>query len=267
MSKATLTIIISSPDSYSDVFGVFYQCLMRFWQDCSYEVILSTNSYKEYPNIKIIANKAKNDSWINRVIPLLKQVSTKYVLVIADDCFITAPVNSSAIGMIVDDMEKFDLNFCGLGNFKKGIKLNKGSLLNRVNKRQAYAKNLQVGIYNREFLLDCLSGEEVSAWEIEKRWIDETLSACNEYFDDIVSCRENVLHCVHGVVKSKWLPSAIHRLNKIGIEVELRRKVYLPHEELVMLLKKKIGNLFGPRSRKNIKSFLRKFGCEFDTNC
>lgn len=39
-----LTILINSPDSYSDVLTVFIKCFDINWSECTYEKVLSTNT-------------------------------------------------------------------------------------------------------------------------------------------------------------------------------------------------------------------------------
>lgn len=39
-----LSIYVSSPDSYSDVLAVFLKGYRRYWSDCPYEFILTTNT-------------------------------------------------------------------------------------------------------------------------------------------------------------------------------------------------------------------------------
>ena len=48
-----LSIYVSSPDSYSDVLAVFLKGYRRYWSDCPYEFILTTNT-KSYEGITCI---------------------------------------------------------------------------------------------------------------------------------------------------------------------------------------------------------------------
>lgn len=50
-----LSIYVSSPDSYSDVLAVFLKGYRRYWSDCPYEFILTTNT-KSYEGITCICN-------------------------------------------------------------------------------------------------------------------------------------------------------------------------------------------------------------------
>ena len=55
-----LSIYVSSPDSYSDVLAVFLKGYRRYWSDCPYEFILTTNT-KSYEGITCICNNKQND--------------------------------------------------------------------------------------------------------------------------------------------------------------------------------------------------------------
>ena len=49
-----LSIYVSSPDSYSDVLAVFLKGYRRYWSDCPYEFILTTNT-KSYEVLLVYA--------------------------------------------------------------------------------------------------------------------------------------------------------------------------------------------------------------------
>ena len=260
-----LCIFTSSPNSYADVFGVFYKCFNKFWSDCPYEFVLATND-QQYEGITVVNNNDFSDNWMTRAIPALKSINTKYVLHIADDCFITEQVDNKEIESILDDMDAHGLNFCGLANKIKGKPLHKNSLLYRVNKRKPYAKNLQVGIFNREYLLQVLGDGSLSAWDIEKGWIAEMMQAPNEDFADVVAAKQGVITTLHGVAKGKWFPTVLKKLKKLGVEVESDREQLSAVEEKKINTIKKLGKLFSPSARRGLKKVLSKLGFGFSTD-
>lgn len=260
-----MTIFTASPNSYSDVYNVFNICFNKYWSDCPYERVLATNS-QNYEGITVINNNNFEDDWMTRTIPALKSLNCKYVLHIADDCLITQKINHKDFECILNDMDKFNINFCGLANKIKGKPVRKGALIGYVNQRTPYAKNLQVGIFNREYLLQMLGDGSISPWELEKRWIADTLCAPNEYFQDITVVLQNVLPTIHAVAKGKWFPTALKKLKKQGINVESKRELMSLKEELRINIVKKMGKRFSPKLRKKIKIMLAKFGYSFSTD-
>ncbi len=259
-----MAIFTASPNSYSDVFKVFYNCFNKYWSDCPYERVLATNS-QEYAGITVINNNNPEDNWMMRTIPALKKINSRYVLHIADDCFVTEKINNQDFESILDDMDKYGINFCGLANKIGGKPVRVGSLIGYVKKRKPYAKNLQAGIFNREYLLQLLGDGAVSSWELEKQWVTETLTAPNEYFEDVTVALKNVLPTMHGVAKGKWFPTVLKRLEKIGIKVESERKVLSKKEELKINIIKKVGKMFSPKMRRSIKNLFAKLGYSFST--
>ena len=264
MSKKRLIIYVSSPDSYSDIFKVFLKCYKKYWADCPYEFVLSTNSLC-YEGIRTLRNYKQNDTWTERTIAALKQIDSEYILLMNDDFFITDYVDSAKIEHILDLMDKYDLMYCKLAKNAKGIPVEKGCNLLRVNKRQPYGKNLQVGIFRKEYFEGILGNGEKSAWDLEKEWLKETLDAPNEYFENITASSEIIIDTVHGVAKGMWFPSALKKLKSLQIEVDSQRGILSKSEENKMNIISYVGKRCSPRLRYNIKKLLTKFGMKFTT--
>jgi hypothetical protein len=265
MGNKRLTLFVASPDSYSDVFEVFMQCYQKNCEDSPYELILATNT-GQYKNITVMTNNNPGDNWIDRAIPALKRIDTKYILLMVDDIFIIQKVDFRKIERILDDMDEYQLNFCGLSNNFKGKCLRKGSILVYVKQRQAYAKNLQFGIFRRDYLISELGDGSKSGWDLEKKWVNETATASQAYFTDIVSCKEKIIKFVHGIDKGKWLPGALNSLKKNGIKVNVLRETLSGNEELKLNITKIIGKKFSPKNRRWIKNVLSRLGYKFITN-
>jgi len=259
-----LSVFIASPDSYSDVLSVFVECFQKNCSDCPYELILATNT-TQYDGARMIHNHKTNDTWAERAVPALKQISTKYVLLMNDDIFIMQPVDYCALESVLDDMDAYGLNFCGLSNRLKGKKLHPTSRLVSVHKQTPYAINLQLGIFNREYLLGLLGDGTLSGWDLERRWMQDALEAPDEYFADVASCNQKLISYVHAVAKGEWFPSARKAVQEIGVEIKGQRKTMHCTEELNIKMIKKTGKLFSPCRRKQIKKMLSKFGFKFAT--
>lgn len=264
MLKNRLTIYVSSPDSYSDVFKVFLKCYRKYWSDCPYEFVLSTNTLN-YEGIRTLCNYKQNDTWTERTISALKEIRSEYILLMNDDFFITNYVNNKKIEDILDLMDKHNLNFCKLAKNASGVPIEKGSYLLKTHKRQPYGKNLQVGIFRKSYITNLLGDGSKSAWDLEKEWLKDTYNAKNEYFDDIVASNEIIIDTVHGVAKGMWFPSALKKLKSLQIEVDSPRKIISKSEENRINLFRFMGKRCSPRLRYIIKKFLTKTGVKFTT--
>jgi hypothetical protein len=257
-----LALFVSSPDSYCDVIEVFLKCFFKFWPDCPYEFILSTNT-KKYHGITVINNNHHNDTWMDRAIPVLQNIRYKYVLLLCDDCLISKKVNTDSIERIVMDMDKYGIDFCGLANHIKGKKLHTDSLLNFVRKNKPYSLNLQVGIYRREYLLNLLGDGSRSPWELETKWLKEADKADNSYYDNIASCCYDVLGCKNGILKGQWYESVIREMGKKGIAINTKRGVISLKEDRKLHIYSRIGKILPSKVRPLVKKIVSMTGHKF----
>ena len=161
-----LSIYVSSPDSYSDVLAVFLKGYRRYWSDCPYEFILTTNT-KSYEGITCICNNKQNDTWVERTIAALPVIKSKYVMLMCDDIILSDNVDNSLIERLLDYMDSHEIRYCNLGPTPKGSKIKSFPLLRSVNKQIPYAINLQFGIFRKDLFVELLGDGSLSAWDIE----------------------------------------------------------------------------------------------------
>lgn len=258
-----ICIYVSSPFSYKDIFDIYYQTYKKFASQSSIPLVLSTNYNAIYEDIKIISSGDINDSWVSRSIDALKLIDTKYILLMCDDIFLTAEMNDNKIYHIVDFMEKNDINFCRLQPRKKGLKIKGENFLIREYQTSPYAKNLQIGIYNKEYLLNVIGDGSLSAWDIEARWLKECLYAEKKPFKDIICVSKPIIEVVHGVEKGKLYPSTIRKLKQLGFEINSDRKILSRYWEIKKNIIGKIGIVLSPKVRYCMKKLLSKIGFIF----
>lgn len=265
MNNKEMAIFISSPDSYSDVLQVFLECLNKYWRECPYEVIISTNT-KKYKNATVYNNNQVKDSWMDRTIAVLKKIDYDYILLTCDDCFILNYVNTDDVQKLLKDITASGVKFCGLSNHIRGKRYSKNSNMVFVKNNKAYAKNLQTGIYEREYLLNILGDGDKTPWELESKWLKEAAQANGDFFTDITSSNKDILHCRNGVLKGKWYSSVIKNLHSSGIEIVSDREIIRPHEEYRLRLFSKIGKIVPCRLRMHIKKILKNCGFLFTSD-
>lgn len=265
MKNDRLSIVVSSPDSYKDAFAVLLKSFFAFWPDCQYEFILGTNT-QEYSGIKVVLSNESNDTWKDRMKIILDVVKSKYVLMLTDDNIITKPIKNEEVEMILDDMDKYDLNFCKLNKSPnaRGKELYKNAVLRRIPLKQPYGKNLQVAIFRTSYLKEIISSK-LSAYELENRWIVDSSTAKKGYFQDCVVHKKNFLGTVHGIVAGKWMPTAVWKIKKAGITINSQRKVMPVYQELKLKIIHRVSLLFSSKTRMKIKKILAKSGKKFVT--
>ena len=69
---------------------------------------------------------------------------------------------------------------------------------------------------------------------------------------------------VHGINKSKWYPSAINKISKLGIEIRSEKSNDENRRNTIEFYWK-YRAYFAPRFRFKIKRILKRFGIKFHT--
>ena len=258
-----MSILINSPDSYSDVFSVFLQCKEKNWKNCRYEIILSTNT-KEYKDITVLhSGGTSGNSWMDREILALHYIRTKYVLIMCEDSLIMKQVEESLLEDIIDDMDSYGIKYCKLTAPCRGKPVGKSGLLTKVKKTKPYARNLMIGIYNREYLLDLIGDGSKSPWELESEWLKDTHTAKDEYFSDITVVNRDILFAKNAVLKGRWYSSALKSLEDIDVYVKPEREVIGIKEEKIINYYSLLGSKIPSKLRTTLKKIGKLMGLKF----
>lgn len=268
MDENKLCIYISSPESYSDVLDVFIRCFEMNWPSCKYPVVISTNSPKELGDnyyVKVI--NVAPDNWVTRTICCLSELEYDYILLMMDDSIIMKSVNDSDIDMIVKEMDEYNLNYCKMTAAKKGVLYKDSKLLNKVRKDTPYARNIFMGVYRRTYLLNELGDGSLSAWDIEKKWLEEARnSRGSDWYEDVVLCNKTIISVRNGVIKGVWFPSVKKEVARLGIRIESERQSTSFINEFKMNLGARLGTRLHPKIRLFLKKVLGFVGVNFATN-
>ena len=261
-----LSIYVSSPDSYSDVLAVFLKGYRRYWRDCPYEFILTTNT-KLHEGITCICNNKQDDTWVERTIAALPVIKTKYVMLMCDDIILSDDVDNSLIEQLLDYMDNHEIRYLNLVHIPKGAKINSLPLLHSINKQTPYAINLQFGIFRRDLFVELLDDGSLSGWDIENSINEQAAVAPNDDFKDIVAVSKYALPYIHGVYKGKWIRHSVKELTKLGLYIEDFHRGVIPLSQQIKIgLTNWIQWKISPRQRIKLKRILRKMGVKFTTN-
>lgn len=257
-----LSIYVSSPDSYSDVLDVYIRCFKKYWKDCPYELILTTNSHY-YDGIKCICNNNPGDSWVERTIAAYSQISSKYILLMCDDILINSKVDNEKIESILDYMDENDIKFCRLNPVKQGKVISEIPYLNKVSKQMPYAVNLQIGICRMDYLKELLGDGTLSAWDIENSL--NTISSESEdcLYKDVVSVNSTVIPFIHGIFKGKWYRKAISFIKNEYPDYKFMRPALPISTELKNYAIGLLQDNLSPGCRRSIKAIAQKMGFRF----
>ena len=163
---ADCTVLVCSCDSYHDIEAPFIALWRKFWPDCPYQtVLLSETMETEGFDRAILAGCGM--TWCQMLASALERISTPYVLMLMNDYFLKAPVDSVRFASRLEEAVRFDAASLRLNPMPPGRKPWKGTDLTEMPKDVAYCITCQASIWNREFLLG-LARRNKSAWEFER---------------------------------------------------------------------------------------------------
>lgn len=175
--NADCTVLVVSCDAYADVVPPFIALKRRFWPDCPFETVLLTETVGcEGFDRTVFAGKC-ND-WCPRVLRALERIETPYVLLLLNDYYLNAPVDTAKmLALLAAAQEHRALNLrmnpnppageafvpAGAG----GPLVTAGETLYAFPKNTAYCVSCQAGFWNRAFFTDLVRRNR-SAWEFER---------------------------------------------------------------------------------------------------
>ena len=262
--NSRLSIYVSSPDSYSDVFAIFYTAFKKYWNNCPYEFVFATNTQK-YDGIRCLCNNKTGDTWVERTIAALPHICTKYILLMCDDLIITDYINNDEINKILDYMECNNIKYCRLKPLRFGKGIKELSSVCYVNKQTPYAVNLQIGIIRKDYFAELLGDGSISAWEIENVLNKQSSTSNEEYYKDIISVNRPIIPFVHGVWKGKWIRSSYTYIKMCYPDYSFERPILPFYTDLKIRAIDFIEKNVSFSTRRRIKSILMKLGMSFST--
>lgn len=90
-----ICILIFSFDGYADLWNPLEKSYDKYWNDCPYNIYISTNFItKGFNNFMPIATR-KDNSWSDMMLKTVQQIKEDYILLTFDDLFFSERINSS----------------------------------------------------------------------------------------------------------------------------------------------------------------------------
>lgn len=166
-ARGDLTVLVASCDKYADLLAPFSALWRRFWPDCPFETVLVT----ETPPAGVLCFDrviacGPGGTWCSRLVRALDALATPYVLMLCDDYFLEAPVDTALILRRLGQAKARDAaNLRLIPNPTPRGAVRDG--LMEYRKNTAYCIATQAGIWNRAFLRGLADGK-ASIWEFER---------------------------------------------------------------------------------------------------
>lgn len=263
----SISIYINSFDGYSDIWPTFFSIWNYYWGDCPYKMYLTSN-YKEFyqKNLEIL-KIGEEKSWIDRTIQTLEMINEKYIIFFLEDYFISKKIDLNEIEEIIDHMFKNNIYYYQLSN-RKDLEKNKKYI--KSDKSFSYPISLQLAIWDRSKLLVFLKEMKYegskSPWDFERYFINKYKNSKGQLKGVEYDTRD-LFGYKNGVLQGKWIRSTLRFYRKKGIVIDVsKRRVMTYKETLYYEIKKYLSYKISSKNKKNIKSFMKKFGFKFMTD-
>ena len=166
------SLLVSSCDSYSELWNPFFYLLKKHWPDIDCSIYLCTESKKfSFAGLKIecpLNFTNKSTTWSENLRATIMNIKTDYVLLILDDFWIKSPVDTSVLDKCQEYMiNDKEIGYICLAPNQPGPNLDtKYPELQYRSSEAIYRINAQAGIWRKDYLLKILRKHE-SAWMFE----------------------------------------------------------------------------------------------------
>ena len=169
--NADCTVLVCSCDKYADLLAPFSVLWRKYWPDCPFETVLVTETEpKGNMCFGRVVACGKGGNWCGRLVEALETISTPYVLMLCDDYYLSAPVDTAGVLLRLEQAKVHNAaNLRMIPNptpCARNSSPAEGGLF-EYRKNTAYCIATQAGIWNREFLRGLACGKS-SIWEFER---------------------------------------------------------------------------------------------------
>ncbi len=219
MKSSDCTVLVASCDKYADLLAPFSVLWRKFWPDCPFGTVLVTETA---PAEKLAFDRVvacgKGGNWCARLVVALQQIETPYVLLLCDDYYLTAPVDTALVLKRLEQAKRLDaVNLRLIPNPMTKVPYREG--LREYRKNTAYCIATQAGVWNREFLLKLADGK-ASIWEFERRGSFDLAGETRP----ILGTPTKEFPFVDAVHKGCWEPFGVQVLKENGIDYDFTRR-------------------------------------------
>lgn len=233
--KELCTVVVNSCDKYEEAWYPFFELIKKYWPNREMNIVLNTEK-KQYRHegLDILCiNTKENESWSARLISVLSQIETKYVILLLEDFFLRSYVKEQEVLRCIEYMEQdSQIAVFYFKHITGHDTASKYSGYNEMDLDKKYILNCQAAVWSRDALLGLLEPSE-SPWDLEERAHLRIGNSIKKFYCSNVGTysdsKENVfdylwaLETGYGICKSKWLWNNKKLFRKNGIVVRYRQ--------------------------------------------
>jgi len=226
IGKINTVILISSCDSYQEVWYPFFTLFFRYWPDCPFPIYLITNRIS-YPDRRVHSMKLGDDQgWGTNILIALNSIAETHILYLQEDYLLERFVDTARIFRLLNYMKKRQAGYLRLYPCP-GPDLPSADNhmeVGEISRLAPYRVSLQAAIWHKPTLQALLLQGE-SPWQMERFGTKRSqelnvpfLCVQNNGVDDIIDDPAIPYYCT-AIVQGRWVRGAVDLCTREGIHL------------------------------------------------
>jgi hypothetical protein len=193
-------VVVSSCDAYSDLWAPFFNLFFKYWDDCPFEIVLCAN-FKTFDDKRVKTFLIGEDKgWSKGMLKVLDSIQAPNILLLLEDFFIEAPVDSAQILKYVNWVKQNNANVLRLCTVPGPNGASSNEEIGIISVGADYRISTQAAIWNKDCLFSLIKEDE-SIWQFE---LIGTKRSDVLYKDGFYGVWKTVLHYHHVVERGRW---------------------------------------------------------------
>jgi len=166
MRKEDFCVIVSSTDSYHDLWDPYFFFFFKFWLNCPFRVYLVTES-KTFNDSRVSVITTGNGlPWSQNLRHALLSVPEKYVILSLEDFFLRQKVSNEDVFTACHEMIHLNISMLRIHPNPRGSGRKLSDNVKEITGNDPYSISTQASIWRKSFLLELLA-EPQNIWQFE----------------------------------------------------------------------------------------------------
>jgi hypothetical protein len=246
-------VIVNSCDAYADVWPLFFAAFNDRWPDCSFPVVVNTESLNAFDlgfriSSHVMAPTQRSSAWGARLLATLHDQSSEYVLMLFDDFVLEAPVDNEAIDRCLAWMDAArDISVFYLSHVPGAARpVSRYPGFEAIPRLTNYRLNSAPALWRRQHLIELTHADD-NPWIWELFGTSRTFLHSGRYF-----CARPGHETVYrynytmggAIYRGKWVPQVAGPLiERYGLDIDMNVRGIMGARGAPRTLAEKLGML------------------------